>query len=376
MIILMRKFVFRKKICTFEKLCIVMKQLLLKIASILYGLGLRVRHWMFDVGMLHSEKYDIPVLCVGNITVGGTGKTPAVEMLVGYYAKTHNVAVVSRGYGRKTKGYLEVSVDDSYIDVGDEPLQIKRKFPNVPVIVCEKRAYAIERIREQMPDVNMIIMDDGFQHRFVQPYLNIIMVDASRPVERDHLLPYGQLRDTISSLHRAHYFIVTKCPDDMTPIQMRIQHKVLTFKPSQQVFFTRFKRSVMRTLIEDRPMPMVAGSKVIAMSGIGNSEVFNEDLRSRFNVVETLDFEDHHTYRLGDLALMQKALERNPDAVIITTEKDAVKLFNSRKIPAEVSSRILYESVELAFVDGTNEFFQKLDKDIKQHNNDGYIRGC
>ena len=123
-------------------------------------------------------------------------------------------------------------------------------------------------------------------------------------------------------------------------------------------------------------MPMVAGSKVIAMSGIGNSEVFNEDLRSRFNVVETLDFEDHHTYRLGDLALMQKALERNPDAVIITTEKDAVKLFNSRKIPAEVSSRILYESVELAFVDGTNEFFQKLDKDIKQHNNDGYIRGC
>lgn len=353
-----------------------MKQLLLKILSLLYGFVLRIRHWMFDVGMLHSEEFDIPILCVGNITVGGTGKTPAVEMLVGYYSKTHNVAVVSRGYGRNTKGYVEVSVEDSYIKVGDEPLQIKRKYPNVPVVVCEKRAYAVARIREEMPDVNMIIMDDGFQHRHIKPYLNIIMVDATRPVERDHLLPYGQLRDTIPSLHRAHYFIVTKCPEDMSPIDMRIQRKVLTFKPSQQVFFTRFRRSVMRTLVEDRPMPLPAGSKIIAMSGIGNSDVFNEELRGRFNVVETLDFDDHHTYRLGDLALMQKALERNPDAVIVTTEKDAIKLFNSRRIPSEVSSRILYESVDIQFVEDAAEFFAKLDKDIKYYNNAGYIKGC
>ncbi len=353
-----------------------MKQLLLKISSILYGFVLRVRHWMFDVGMLHSESFDIPVLCVGNITVGGTGKTPAVEMLVGYYSKRYNVAVVSRGYGRKTKGYLEVSIEDSYVNVGDEPLQIKRKFPNVPVVVCEKRAYAIARIREEMPDVNMIIMDDGFQHRFVKPFINIIMVDATRPVEKDHLLPYGQLRDTISSLHRAHYFIETKCPEDMLPIHMRIQRKVLSFKPSQQVFFTRFQRSEMRTLVENKPQSLPANSKVIAMSGIGNSEAFNEELRSRFNVVDTLDFDDHHTYRLGDLALMQKALERNPDAVIVTTEKDAVKLFNSRRIPAEVSSRILYESVEIRFVDDADEFFGRLDKDIKQFSNEAYIRGC
>ena len=143
-----------------------MKEILLKIASILYGVAIKFRHLLFDAGILHSESFDIPIICVGNITAGGTGKTPTVEMLVEHYSKECNLAVLSRGYGRKTKGsYREVQVDDAYRVVGDEPLQMKRKFPNVKVVVCANRAFAIHRIMEESPEIDMIIMDDGFQHR-------------------------------------------------------------------------------------------------------------------------------------------------------------------------------------------------------------------
>ena len=137
-----------------------MNKFLLKIASLFYGVAIKLRHLLFDINILHSERFDIPIICVGNITVGGTGKTPTVEMLVEHYSEKYNVAVLSRGYGRKTTGYREVQTTDSYLSVGDEPLQMKRKFPNVKVIVCEKRSFAIKRINAEFPEVNLIIMDD------------------------------------------------------------------------------------------------------------------------------------------------------------------------------------------------------------------------
>ena len=350
-----------------------MKQLFLKIASLIYGAGIRLRHLMFDTGMLHSTEYDIPIICVGNITVGGTGKTPTVELLVAHFSKTHNVAVLSRGYGRVTKGYREVEISDSYRDVGDEPLQIKRKYPSVAVVVCEKRTYGIERIAEEHPDVNLIIMDDGFQHRYVKPFINIIMVDATRPVERDFLLPYGQLRDTIASLRRAHYFLVTKCPDDMTPIDARIMRKVLVQAPYQSLYFTKVIDGDVRPVFGEVKGAVKYGSEVIAMCGIGNNEVFIDGLKRKYDVVRTLEFEDHHSYRIGDLKLMQRTLDEHPKAVIITTEKDAVKLFNSSKIPSAVRERMFYENVRMVFTDNLGgEFLGKLDNDLKQRNNGTY----
>lgn len=354
-----------------------MKQLFLKIASLIYGAGIRLRHLMFDTGMLHSTEYDIPIICVGNITVGGTGKTPTVELLVAHFSKTHNVAVLSRGYGRATKGYREVEISDSYRDVGDEPLQIKRKYPSVAVVVCEKRTYGIERITAEHPNVNLIIMDDGFQHRYVKPFINIIMVDATRPVERDFLLPYGQLRDTVASLRRAHYFLVTKCPDDMTPIDARIMRKVLVQAPYQSLYFTKVIDDDVRPVFEDVKGAVKYGSEVIAMCGIGNNEVFIDGLKRKYDVVRTLEFEDHHSYRVGDLKLMRRMLDEHPKAVIITTEKDAVKLFNSSKIPTAVRERLFYENVRMVFTDNlAGEFLGKLDNDLKQRNNGAYIRGC
>ena len=209
--------------------------------SYLYKLGVTFRHRLFDWGILKQEKFEVPVICIGNITVGGTGKTPMAEMVIAYMSQRHRIALISRGYGRKTKGYIEVRADAHYRQVGDEPLQIKRKFPDTVVVVCERRVEGIRRLLQEHPDVDLIIMDDGFQHRYVEPKVNVVMIDATRPVQHDRMLPAGSLRDTLDQLHRANYFIVTKCPENMAPIDRRILRKVLIQAAYQRVYFTRFE---------------------------------------------------------------------------------------------------------------------------------------
>lgn len=353
-----------------------MKRFFLRIASLFYGAAIKLRHLMFDADILHSEKFEIPILCVGNITVGGTGKTPVVEMLVDHYSERYNIAVLSRGYGRTTKGYRVVEATDRYRAVGDEPLQIKRKFPNVVVVVCEKRAFAVHRIMQEFPDVNMIIMDDGFQHRYVQPLLNIITVDATRPVLKDNLVPLGQLRDTVDSLHRAHYFIVTKCPDNMQPIDMRLTRKDLVKKPSQDIFFSRMSAEEPTPVFPEVEGTVEQNAQVIAMSGIGNNEAFNNGLRTRYDVKAELNLEDHYSYRMSDLKRIKALLDQYPEAVIMTTEKDAVKLCYSQAVPAEIRQRMFYERITLKFVgDGRKEMFTRIDNDIKNCANGTYIKG-
>ena len=347
-----------------------------KIAAALYGFALRVRHLLFDLNILKSVEFKIPIICVGNINIGGTGKTPTVEMLVEHYSQSYNVAVLSRGYGRVTKGYRVVNTDDYYRNVGDEPLQIKRKFPNVVVVVCEKRVEGVRRIQQEFPDVNMVIMDDGFQHRYIKPLVNIIIADANRPVYRDHLYPVGNLRDTLNSLHRAHLFVVTKCPDDIKPIYMREYHMYLIEKPSQALFFTRMQVSAPCPIFAEVQTTVEPGAKVIAMSGIGNNLAFQQGLESRYNVVATLAFDDHHAYRKSDLAEMERLLDEHPDAVIMTTEKDSVKLVNSNAIPGKVRSKLFYERISLRFLaEGRDELFARIDKEIKNMNNEKHIKG-
>lgn len=353
-----------------------MKGVLLKIASLFYGAAIKLRHLLFDMNILHSERFDIPIICVGNITVGGTGKTPTVEMLVEHYSEVYNVAVLSRGYGRKTEGYRIVEENDTYRTVGDEPLQIKRKFPNIKVIVCEKRAFAVHRIKEEFPEVNMIIMDDGFQHRYIEPLVNIIIVDANRPVQHDHLLPYGQLRDTTDSLTRAHYFIVTRCPENMKPIDMRLMNKWLIEKPSQEIYFSRMQSATPCPVFAGIEGTVPHGTTVIAMSGIGDNDAFNRGLSQRYKVVDTIDLDDHHSYRMSDLKRMQQLLAKHPNAVIMTTEKDAVKLSHSDAIPEELRHKLFYEKISLLFVGKSRmDLFERIDNDIKNRDNGAYIKG-
>ncbi len=336
--------------------------------SLLYGAAVAIRHKLFDWKILRSEEYDIPIVCIGNLTVGGTGKTPLTDMLAGHFKMTHNVAVLSRGYKRRTKGYFEAEIGTSFLDTGDEPKLIKQRHPDIVVAVCEKRRDGISEIRRRHPEVNMIILDDGFQHRYVEPWVNVVLIDYTRPIYRDHLLPWGNLRDTVGQLHRARYVIMTKCPPDMSPIDRRIVRKSLKLYPYQSLFFTSMECGNAVPLFRNSMTEIPAnGKSVIAMSGIGNPKSFCDSLEKRYAVEDEIVFPDHHPYRRRDLALMEQVLGKSPEGtVIITTEKDAVKLAGSKKIPENLRPRLFYQPLNIRFYDDTViEFLEKLEQDVK-----------
>ena len=326
------------------------------IAAGLYSFGLHVRHAMYDSGMIHSYTADIPVVCVGNLTVGGTGKTPTVEYLVDKLSSRYKLAVLSRGYGRRTKGYIEVQSDSSFLKVGDEPKQIKRNFPDVVVVVCEDRAAGIQRIRSEHPEVDLIVMDDGFQHRRVTPKVNIVLADYSHPIHEDHLLPLGRLRDLPSQLHRVNIVLITKTPADIKPLERSITLKYLKLRPYQKAFFAGVTHDAPQSLFPDAEDLVPVGKNVVAMAGIGNPAGFVDYVRSRYTLKDEWIFNDHHVYKVGELKKLVEKLASLPhDTVILTTAKDAVKLVNRKKIPPELQRRLYKIPMRVSFPDPCDE---------------------
>lgn len=328
------------------------------------------RHKLFDLGILKSKEYDIPIICVGNITVGGTGKTPTSELLIASLKDKYNIALLSRGYKRKTKGYLEVEINSSYFNVGDEPKQIKRKFQDIVVAVCEKRAEGIEMIRKNHSDVNLIILDDGFQHRYVEPWVNVVLMDFNRPVYEDSFLPVGNLRDTMSQLHRANVIIITKCPSNITSIQKRVVRKYLNMYPYQSLYFSEVKSQKPRPIFKGvAPEKITSENKVIALAGIANAEGFISGLSLGYEIVNKVIYPDHHSYQMRDLRALSELLKNSDNqTVIVTTEKDAVKLTNAKQIPIEIQKSIYYVPIEMEIMDNQKpELLEKLKKYVREN---------
>lgn len=275
------------------------------------------------------------------------------EMLLEHFTPTHRVALLSRGYGRKSRGYIEVESSDSYLSVGDEPLQIKRKFPSTLVVVCEKRVEGVRRIIEKHPDIELVIMDDGFQHRQITPTMNIIMVDATRPIATDAPLPLGSLRDSRSSLHRADVFVVTKCPDTITKEQIDQMRRELKMKPTQKVLFSKIVTAEPLATYATNKTPFDATQmQVIALAGIGNPAPFTDTLRKRYNLVAELLYRDHHSYTPTDLESIAKELDTDTNRVIVTTEKDSVKFLANSDVPQIIKDRLYYTPIRMEFIDG------------------------
>lgn len=357
--------------------CLGVMKLLLKLISYIYRLVIAIRHWMFDCKLLKSEKFETPIICVGNITVGGTGKTPTAEMIIDYMQPYYRIALLSRGYGRRTKGYMEVSCKSSYRDVGDEPLQIKLKYPDTLVVVCEKRAEAIRRIEREHPEINLIVMDDGFQHRYVEPRINVVIVDSTRPFATDDFLPAGTLRDRLKSLDRGHYFIVTKCPVNMSPLDQRMWRKDLYKFAYQRIYFTHIvpTEAVSPFFPENK---LNRGEEVIVMSGIGNPKAFVRGVKNEYKIVGKMILDDHHVYTVSDINRLVELLNKHPKAKLLTTEKDAVKLRRSKRVPAMVRERMFYQPLKVEFLEGSdNDFFGTLKDDLdgKVHLGDLTIGG-
>lgn len=335
----------------------------------LYRGGVSFRNWLYDMKILRSKQHDIPIVCVGNIAVGGTGKTPTVEFIIRNLSGEYKIAVLSRGYRRRTRGYLEVKENDSFLRVGDEPKQIKRKFPEVVVIVCENRNEGVVRIQKEHPEVNLIVMDDGFQHRSLTPKVCVLLSDYATPPYRNKMLPAGTLRDTPSQLYRADFLIITKTPENISPIERNIAQKELRPSPYQSIYFTDIKQSAPRPIFDDvAPGNLPLGSKIVAFAGIAHPDKFFDSLEGKYKVVERLPFKDHYTYRVRDIKRLNALVESlGEDVYVVTTEKDGVKLTSRKHIPESLQHRLFVQPIEINFREGNGkEFVAKLKSEIKK----------
>ena len=297
--------------------------------SWLYGLGVSIRNLMFDVGMLKSKSFPIPVICVGNITAGGTGKTPHTEYLIKLLSKKYQIGVLSRGYKRESQGYILATNQTPMLDIGDEPYQMKHKFPQIHMAVDKDRCHGITELMRAnvQPSTEVVILDDAYQHRYVKPGLYILLMDYHRLIYFDKLLPAGRLRESMAGRMRADIIIVTKCPRQITPMERRGIEMSLKLASWQKVFFTTYHY---RDWFKD------VGNNPLLVTGIASPEQMEYDLQKLIPKFEMMSFPDHHNFTQQDIEnIRAKAAGRT----ILTTEKDATRLKglkNMKIVPIEV----------------------------------------
>lgn len=284
--------------------------------SLIYGFVIWLRNLLYDDHVLHSSKVTVPTICVGNLAVGGTGKTPMTEYLVHLLSSKYNVAVLSRGYGRKTRGFRIANDQDSARTIGDEPMQIHSRFPNVPVAVCADRVKGVKRLQHLYPDLHCVILDDAYQHRKLQCGFYILLTPYERLYVDDHMLPWGRLRDLPSQSIRANIVVVTKCPHKMQPIEKRIVSNHLRLASYQHLFFSS---------IGYASIPL--SNTPLLVTGIANPKPLVEHLKQLYPQTELLAFPDHHVFTDRDIQLILKKAELYDH--VVTTEKDYMRLLQT-----------------------------------------------
>lgn len=338
--------------------------------SVLFGLVVFVRNLLFDWGIINAEKFSIPVISVGNITVGGTGKTPHTEYLVHLLHRKFRLAVLSRGYKRKSKGFVLGSDESTVKDIGDEPLQIKRKYPKVTVAVDAKRKNGIEQLvaigkKSEIP-YQVVLLDDAYQHRYIKPGLSILLIDYNQPIDEDYMLPLGNLREPESSKHRANFIVISKCPDNLKPIDCRILSKRFKTFPHQSLFFTTLKYSEPQSVFNNTRLfeSIDESSTALMITGIAQPGLFKKHVNSIVKDSDLLQFSDHHQFTRKDFEAVTEKYHNvsNPKKVIVTTEKDAIRLRDVEDlIPEEIKTNMYYIPVRVEFLyNGKTDFDKKV----------------
>lgn len=296
--------------------------------ALLYWLGIAIRNWLYDKRILESTSFGLPLICVGNLSVGGTGKSPMVEYLVANLKNKFKVATLSRGYKRKTRGYAMADEKTTALEIGDEPMQFHLKFPEVPVAVGEERILAIPQLLHDRPETKVIILDDAFQHRTVKAGLNILLTDYNNLFTRDFYLPTGDLRDLKSSYKRAEIIVVTKCKKDLGEVEKQKLIKEINPLPGQQVFFTAINYSRPYHIISKMEKGLDKKVEILLVTGIANPRPLKKLLEEHSNTYQMLQYADHHIFTIDDLKEIKQAFNKIDagEKVILTTEKDAVRL--------------------------------------------------
>ena len=357
-----------------------------------YWLALKTRHFLYNKGIRKSVTPEIPTICIGNITVGGTGKTPHTEMILKGLMEDElwggkNLAVLSRGYKRHSKGFQQVPSDGTAHEYGDEPMQIKRKFPLATVAVdkSRKRGCAFLAAPEQlktsknakkcrykdMPKADLIILDDAFQHRAIKPTLSIVLVDYNRPIFKDHLLPIGKLRDLPERINAADIVIVTKCPSYIDPWEKEQFAKSLGFvnydpasccaertKGKQHLFFTSIKYETPQAIFAEGDPRYIYAQRLIMFTGIANDKPLRDYLSGSYKIIRHFNFPDHHEFTRNDIASIKNAADAHPTSVIMTTEKDSQRILDFGRVPEWMKKRMFHAPIKAEFTsDRDREIF-------------------
>ncbi len=333
--------------------------------SWLYGIAVYFRNQMYDLNLFKSKEFDVPIISVGNITVGGTGKTPHVEYLVNLLCDKFKVATLSRGYKRKTSGFSYVETTSTATEVGDEPLQIKNKFPDVTVAVCENRVVGAEKLLNIsnviIPDV--LLLDDAFQHRSITPGISILLIDYNRQIKDDTLLPVGRLRESAEQMRRANIIIFTKCINEITPIMRRILMKDVGLMPYQKLYFTTLNYEELKPVFSAKKLDSRFYRKedvaFLIVAGIASPKLMHNYLKQFSKRTEMLVFPDHHNYTSEDIHSISQKFEsiNSKNKIIITTEKDAMRFKDHHDLTDEFRDALYYLPVKVKFLDDEGKSF-------------------
>ena len=308
--------------------------------------------------ILKQREFPVPVVVVGNISAGGTGKTPHTEYVIDLLRYKYHIGMLSRGYKRKTKGFVLATSRSTPLDIGDEPYQIYQKFGrDISVAVCEDRCTGIEELLRLDPRINLIVLDDAFQHRYVKPTVSIVLTEFNNPVFFDKLLPLGRLREPAKAIYRADMVVVTKCPPQLKAIEYRIFKNNLKLFPYQKLFFSRFNYTSLRPLFPDirKDAPHMSwlgpDDTVLVLSGIANPKPLVRYLKGFKASIKVKVFPDHHNFNRKDLDAITKRFNEleGKQKIIVTTEKDAVRLINNPYFPHQLKPYIFYQPVDVTF---------------------------
>lgn len=337
--------------------------------TLIYASILSIRNLMFDQGFLRSTSFDLPIISVGNISVGGTGKTPHTEYLINLLQDKYTLASLSRGYKRKSEGFLLANKNSNSLDLGDEPMQMNRKFPDLSVAVDADRVNGVQQLLANEKGLNLdcILLDDAYQHRYIKPGLSILLIDYNRPISHDFVMPMGRLRETAAGKKRANIIIVSKCPTDLDQSEAQKLKEDINPFPHQELYFTTLAYAPIEPVFtsQDEFISLNDSNReslgVLLVTGIANPTPLRKYLNSFCSELNEIQFPDHYTFKDKDLYQIEKVFNdlKSDNKIIITTEKDAIRFLDMTIKSEIIKKNMAYVPLQIKFLHKTKDQFDK-----------------